>query len=179
MCSAQQAHSLKFHSSLIVCASLVENPMNLGGLCRTAEVLGVASLILPDLAIAQNWAFRKLSASAHYWQTLKECAPQGLPAWIARQKQQGYQVLALTPEGSRSLTTHCFAEKTALVLGRELTGVPETILTLCNEAIAIPQFGQVNSLNVHSAAAIAIYEYIRQRLTAAPMEHLTTLSQAI
>ncbi len=60
---------------LILCASLVKNPMNLGALCRTAEVLGLGPLVLPHLDVMENWQFRQLAASAHHWQPLTACAP--------------------------------------------------------------------------------------------------------
>ena len=54
------------------------------------------------------------------------------------------------------------APKTLLLLGRELTGIPTDILALCDVALTIPQYGRVESLNVQTAGAIAIYEYNRQ-----------------
>lgn len=138
--------------------------MNLGALCRTAEVFGLESLVLPSLAVAEGWEFRKLAASAHHWQPLQECEPRNLITWMQRQQQAGYTLLALTThEQAHCLTDFTFSHRTVLVLGRELTGIPPQVLEGCEAAIAIPQFGQVESLNVHTAAAIAIYEYIRQQ----------------
>ncbi|MEM9163439.1 MAG: RNA methyltransferase [Cyanobacteria bacterium P01_F01_bin.4] len=148
---------------LIVCAALVENPMNLGGLCRTCEGFGVAQLVVSDLAVRENWAFRKVSASAHRWQTMAACSVDQLPAWLVAQRQAGYEVLALTSGPSGQLLNECvFAQKTVLLLGRELTGIPLELMELCDRAVTIPQSGQVESLNVKTAAAIAIYEYVRQ-----------------
>lgn len=149
--------------SLQICASLVENPTNLGALCRTAEVFCLESLVLPDLKLAQEWAFRQVAASAHRWQPLEACAPAELPAWIQSRRSAGYGVFALSlEEGACPLPKFVFPAKATVVLGRELTGVPQEVLEACEGAIAIPQFGQVESLNVHTAAAIAIYEYLRQ-----------------
>ncbi|WP_242028510.1 RNA methyltransferase [Pseudanabaena sp. FACHB-2040] len=188
---AQPRHALK------ICAALVENPMNLGALCRTAEVFRLESLVLPDLAIAQTWEFRKLAASAHHWQPLEACSPAVVSQWIQSQQQLGYVVLALTTHPQACcLTEFTFPKKTALVLGRELTGIPDELIAMCGQGgakatvdpgpaaglgtvvkeqpvgtmaedrplgvLAIPQFGQVESLNVHTAAAIAIYEYVKQ-----------------
>ena len=49
-----------------------------------------------------------------------------------------------------------------LLLGQELTGIPDSILALADQAVTIPQFGLVESLNVQTAAAVAVYEYLRQ-----------------
>lgn len=148
---------------LIVCASLVQSPTNLGALCRTAEIFRLQSLVLPTLSVAQNWEFRKLAASAHHWQPLESCPGDRLLSQIPQWQQQAYGVYALTLlPTAKPLLQFSFPEKTVLVLGRELTGVPPEIVQACNGAIAIPQFGLVESLNVSTAAAIAAYEYIRQ-----------------
>ncbi|PSN17941.1 TrmH family RNA methyltransferase [filamentous cyanobacterium CCP5] len=149
--------------SLIACASLVENPMNLGALCRTAEVFRLESLVLSQLQIAQNQEFRKLAVSADQWQPLEACAVKDLPDWLEAKARLGYIPLALTPDASASsITLFKFPKRSLLVLGRELTGIPDPIQNQCRAAIAIPQYGQVKSLNVQTAAAIAIYEYARQ-----------------
>ncbi|MEM8806369.1 MAG: RNA methyltransferase [Cyanobacteria bacterium P01_G01_bin.38] len=163
--------TVKPSHELIVCASLVENPMNLGGLCRTCEGFGVTQLVVSDLAVGENWAFRKLSASAHRWQAMTACSVDQLSAWLADQKQAGYEAVALTTHPSaQPLAEQMFVEKTVLLLGRELTGISADLLGLCDRAVTIPQYGQVESLNVQTAAAIAIYEYIRQYRSGRPEE---------
>lgn len=145
--------------SLAVCASLVEKVTNQAALCRTCEVLGVERLILsqPD----DSWEFRKIAASAQRWQSVEYCDPDQLRPWLIQ--QEGYTCVALTVGGvSQSLKTYTFAAKTLLLLGRELTGIPANIESLCDAALTIPQYGCVNSLNVQTAGAIAIYEYNRQ-----------------
>ncbi len=132
--------------------------MNQAALCRTCEVLGVNRLILPELD--GSWEFRKISASAQQWQTLDYCPPDQLQGWLAQ--QQDYTRIALTANSqAQSLTRHAFAARTLLVLGRELTGIPTEIEAQCQATLTIPQYGRVESLNVHTAAAISIYEYNR------------------
>ena len=144
---------------LTVCASLVEKPTNQAALCRTCEVLGVDRLVLP--APNDSWEFRKIAVSAQRWQRLNYCAPQQLLPWLAQ--QQSYTRIALTVSGrAMPLGDYTFAPKTLLVLGRELTGIPADVEARCDSSLRIPQYGQVDSLNVQTAAAIAIYEYNRQ-----------------
>jgi tRNA G18 (ribose-2'-O)-methylase SpoU len=146
--------------SLIVCATLVQNPANLGGLCRTVEAFRLQKLVLFDLAAAQHPLFKSLSTSAHYWQPLEACPVSRLPEWLS---QQGHEVIALTSASSAvSLTEFAFPKRSLLLLGQELTGIPASLLNCCNHRITIPQAGMVESLNVQTAAAIAIYEYVRQ-----------------
>ena len=154
---------------LIVCASLVQNPLNLGGLCRTCEALGVGTLLLPQLAVTESWAFRKVSASAYKWQAMAACPPEQLVDWLTQQRYQGCRIVGLTSRGAvQDLSTYRFVEKSVLVLGRELTGLSSAVEAVCDDAIAIAQLGQVESLNVQTAAAIAIYEYGRQQMARQP-----------
>jgi tRNA guanosine-2'-O-methyltransferase len=149
---------------LIVCASLIQNPSNLGGLCRTVEAFRLVQLVLADLAIARSPIFRSLAASSHHWQPLSSCAPEDLLPWLVAQQQQGYAAIALHADaGAIALPAFQFPSQSILVLGQELTGVPETIVAQCDYTVQIPQFGMVESLNVQVAGAIAIYEYMRQQ----------------
>ena len=153
---------------LIVCASLVQNLANLGGLCRTVEAFRLEGLVLADLASAQTRSFRNLAASAHHWQPLIACPPAALSDWLQDQRQSGYNLVALQAgvdlqAGVAPLAQFQFSRQTVLVLGRELTGIPDAIAQQCDRSLAIPQFGQVESLNVQVAGAIAIYEYVRQQ----------------
>ncbi|NEP15613.1 MAG: RNA methyltransferase [Leptolyngbya sp. SIO4C1] len=157
------ATALPASPSLIVCATLVQNPMNLGGLCRTCEVLGVNQLVLAELSVADSSAFRRLAASGQQWQPLASCSLAELPAWLIGHRQAGYETVALTAQpAAQSLMACQFKPRTVLLLGRELTGIPADITALCDRAVTIPQAGRVGSLNVQTAAAIAVYEYRRQ-----------------
>ena len=149
--------------SLIICATLVQNPANLGSLCRTAEAFRVQSLVLSDLAVAESHTFRNPAASTHLWQPMQNCTVVQLPDWIAQQQQSGYSVIALDANPQAlSLPQFMFPLRSVLLLGQELTGIPDSIRTLADQAVTIPQFGLVESLNVQTAAAVAIYEYLRQ-----------------
>ena len=149
--------------ALVVCAALVENPINLGMLCRTAEAFRLEALVLKDLALTQDRRFRQGAVATHQWQPLEECAVEELPQWLERQRQRGYNPIALDlhPQAV-PLPEMRFPERTVLVLGRELTGIPLSVAAACDHAVTIPQYGMVQSLNVQTAAALAIYTYISQ-----------------
>ncbi|NEQ45018.1 MAG: RNA methyltransferase [Leptolyngbya sp. SIOISBB] len=149
--------------ALTLCASLVQNPMNLGALCRTAEVWRLQALVLPDPEVLADRDFRKVAVSADQWQTTSICPRDRLPEWIAQQQRNNTTVIALTRHPQAiALPTFAFPAQTALLLGRELTGIPEVLIQQCNAIVEIPQWGYVDSLNVSTAAAIAAYEYLRQ-----------------
>lgn len=151
--------------SLIVCASLVQNPANLGRLCRTVEAFRLKALVLADLGITQTPAFRNSAASAHHWQPLWECPTDALPNWLNQQQQAGYTLVALDANPAAiPLPQFAFPLQTVLLLGQELTGISADLLHQCNHSVTIPQLGLVESLNVQTAGSIAIYEYIRQHI---------------
>lgn len=149
--------------SLIVCATLVQNAANLGGLCRTCEAFRLEALVMANLAITQTPAFRNLAASTDRWQPIVACPVETLPDWLGEKQRSGYSLVALHIDPSAiALTQFAFPPRSVLVLGQELTGVPQSVLGLCDHIVTIPQWGLVESLNVQTAAAIAIYEYTRQ-----------------
>ena len=75
----------------------------------------------------------------------------------------GYSLIALDASPvATPLTQFSFPKNSVLLLGQELTGIPKQILEQCDRAVTIPQYGFVESFNVQTAAAIAIYEYMRQ-----------------
>lgn len=150
---------------LLICASLVQNPTNLGGLCRTAEAFRLEALVLADLKLAQHSLFRAVAASSHQWQPLQSCSLAELPAWLQQQQQQGYRIVALESHPQAlPLPSFRFPSRSVLLLGQELTGIPPALQALADQRLTIPQFGLVESLNVQTAAAIAAYEYVRQQM---------------
>lgn len=149
--------------TLVVCASLVQNPANLGGLCRTAESFRLEALVLADLAIAHSVPFKNLAASAHHWQPLIGCSTQRLPNWLEQRRSLGYSLIALERcPAAIALTEFVYPSRSVLLLGKELTGIPASLRQICDVVVSIPQAGMVESLNVQTAGAIAIYEYARQ-----------------
>lgn len=117
--------------------------------------------MLADLRVSRTAAFKNLAASAHHWQPLRECAIAQLSPWLAQ--QAGYTRVALAADATATpLAEFAFPKRSILVLGQELTGIPADIVAQCDCTITIPQFGLVESLNVQTAGAIAIYEYVRQ-----------------
>jgi tRNA guanosine-2'-O-methyltransferase len=124
-------------------------------LCRTAEGFRIESVVLSNISLASSALFREVSASAYLWQPLQECALSSLPEWLEAQKMAGYTLVALQANRlATPLSDFQFPERSLLMLGRELTGIPAEVLE--------PQAGLVESFNVQTAAAIAMYEYACQ-----------------
>jgi len=131
---------------------------NVPKIFRSAEAFGAAAVHLVavgpfDPAPAKG-SFRKVPAVFH--ESFAACRQQLLAA--------GFTLFCLDPERGKSLCEVRLPEKSAFVLGHEEFGrsfenedYPEI------QPLSIPQFGSVQSLNVSTAAALVMYEYIRQR----------------
>uniref|UniRef100_A0A1B0GM97 tRNA/rRNA methyltransferase SpoU type domain-containing protein n=1 Tax=Phlebotomus papatasi TaxID=29031 RepID=A0A1B0GM97_PHLPP len=132
-------------SGLIVCASLVDNHPNLGGLARTCEIFGVQKFILNSLRDVENSQFLALSMSAEKWLMLEEVKKWQLIDFCAEMKRQGYTIVG--------------AEQT-----HEKEGLPADVIANLDIVVEIPQIGRLRSLNVHVTGSIFIYEYAKQHL---------------
>ena len=160
----------RLKQSLIVCASLLDKPTNLGGLTRTCEIFAVDKLIIPDVRVCKHDMFKALAVSADSHQTLEEVSEDHLMSWLKKMKADGYGIVALEQaESSVDLSQSdnlrikeghvgVFPSKAVLLLGKEKEGVPVEYLQEVDVTIEIPQFGVTRSLNVHVSAAIAIWE---------------------
>eukprot|EP00953_Heterococcus_sp_UTEX-ZZ885_P021243 11856-Heterococcus_DN1.PRE.2 len=74
----------------ILCASLVSNSINIGGIARTCEIFSCQCLLVNDAKIVDKADFRSLSLSAAQWLPIQECTAKSLPQRIAAAKEQGY-----------------------------------------------------------------------------------------
>lgn len=155
----------KLHSALLVVASLIDKPTNLGGLCRTCEIFGASGLVLDSLRHVKDKHFQALSVSAELWLPLLEVKPAELSEFLQRKKQEGYCIVGVEQTAnSHSLQNYRFPERTLLLLGNEREGIPANLLQLLDVCVEIPQQGVIRSLNVHVSAALLVWEYTRQHL---------------
>ncbi|KAM6916473.1 putative methyltransferase TARBP1 [Xenentodon cancila] len=164
---AQRAARLgKQHGALLVVASLIDKPTNLGGLCRTCEIFGASALVLDSLRHVADKHFQSLSVSSELWLPLVEVKPVELPEFLQVKKVEGYCIVGVEQTAnSHSLQDYQFPEKTLLLLGNEREGIPASLLQMLDVCVEIPQQGVIRSLNVHVSAALLIWEYTRQHLT--------------
>ncbi|XP_051935401.1 probable methyltransferase TARBP1 isoform X1 [Hippocampus zosterae] len=155
----------KQHGALLVVASLIDKPTNLGGLCRTCEIFGASALVLDNLRHINDKHFQSLSVSSELWLSLLEVKPLELADFLQMKKSEGYCIVGVEQtSNSQSLQDYRFPEKTLLLLGNEREGIPANLLQLLDVCVEIPQQGVIRSLNVHVSAALLIWEYTRQRL---------------
>lgn len=136
----------------------VDNPTNLGALVRNAAGLGWDGLLL-DPTSADPLARRALRTSMGTAFLLRWARTAGLADALAQLRSGGVWTAALTPgDGAldlRSVTS--VPARVALVVGAERAGITDAVRNACDTSLAIPMAPGVDSLNVASAAAIALH----------------------
>ena len=153
---------------IIIVASLVEKTPNLAGLCRTCEILGATSLVLPSLEIAETVDFKNISMTSDRWLELEACKPTDLADYLVKKRIEGFRLVAVEQtSASFSLEKFDFPRNVALILGGESRGIPAHVLQIVDDCVEIPQFGLTRSLNVHVSGSIVLWELRRQRIASA------------
>ena len=148
---------------MIVALDGVTDPRNLGAVLRTAEVAGVTGIVLPRHRAARLTP-AAVKAAAGAVEHLPIALVAGLPAAIKQMSDKGLWVIGLDESARTSIYDMRVAtEPLTVVLGAEGEGISHLIKQRCDQLVAIPQTGQIGSLNVSNAAAITIYEIKRQR----------------
>jgi len=141
----------------------VTDVRNLGAIARTAEVGGLDGLIIPVKGSAQvNPDAIKTSAGALH--SLPVCRTFDLKDAILQLKQSGLKVVACTEKTDNLIYQTALSGPLAIIVGSEDQGVSKEVLKSADALVSIPQYGKIESLNVSVAAAVVIYEAVRQRL---------------
>jgi 23S rRNA (guanosine2251-2'-O)-methyltransferase len=140
----------------------VEDPHNLGAVLRTAEAAGVHGVFIPERrAVGLTASVAKASAGA--LEHLQVARVANVSRLIEALQAEGVWVYALAADSQKPYTALDLRGPLALVLGGEGKGVRPGVLEKCDERVRIPMLGQVSSLNVSAAAAIVMFEAVRQR----------------
>ena len=147
----------------LVAVDGVTDPGNLGALLRSAECAGATGVVLPrHRAVHVTPTVTKAAAGAV--EHLAFSVVGGLPTAVARLRDLGVWVVGLDADGEASLWDLPAAERPlALVLGAEGTGLSRLVRQRCDALVHIPLRGQLTSLNVATAGALACFEVARRR----------------
>jgi tRNA (guanosine-2'-O-)-methyltransferase len=142
----------------------VHDPHNVSAVLRTCDAAGIPEVSLLYYLEKFPRIGKKSSASAVKWiqkekyTDIKEC--------YANLRSKGFKIYATSLTGeTQNLYDTNLTEKCAVILGNEHRGVSDEAADLADAKLFIPMFGMVQSLNISVAAAIIIYEAVRQRLT--------------
>jgi len=140
----------------------VQDPHNLGACLRSADAAGAQALIVPrDNAVAVTAAVRKVASGAA--ETVPVFAVANLARALEQLRAAGIWVVGASAEADKSLYEVDLTGPLALVLGGEAEGLRRLTREHCDVLAAIPMAGSVASLNVSAAAAVCLYEALRQR----------------
>ena len=151
---------------LVVVIDGVTDVRNFGAIARSAECAGAHGLIAPLKNSAPVNA-EAIRASAGALTTIPVCRVGSIRNTLKTLQAEGFQVVAATEKSRKLLYDADLRRPTALVMGAEETGISKEVLKLCDERLAIPLIGRIESLNVSAAAAVMLFEVVRQRIGAA------------
>ena len=146
---------------LIVAFDGVTDVRNFGAIARSAECAGAHGLIAP-LKNAAPVNAEAIRSSAGALTTIPVTRVGSVRMTLASLQQQGFQIVAASEKSRKLLYDADFTKPTVLVMGAEDTGISPAVLKLCDEQLAIPMIGHIESLNVSAAAAVMLFEVVRQ-----------------
>ena len=169
----------KQYREIIVLAHNIRSTHNIGSILRTSEGFGVSRVIFSGYSpfpILDNENFQETNRLPHIAQKITtqinktalgaekiiQCEiSKNITEKIAKLKSEGFEIIALE-QSIESIKMPDFSTdkhaKIALLLGEEVDGIEERLLTLCDKHLEIPMFGQKESFNVSVAAGIALYK---------------------
>lgn len=152
----------KNESPLIVVCDEISDPHNLGAILRTAECAGAHGVIIPKRRSAGLTAVvAKTSAGAVSYIPVARVA--NIPSLLKDLKKQGVWVFGTAADGTADLYSADLKGPAAIVIGSEGSGMTRLVSENCDFLVSIPMKGRISSLNASAAAAILLYEAVRQR----------------
>jgi 23S rRNA (guanosine2251-2'-O)-methyltransferase len=149
-------------AGLIVALDQVQDPHNLGAVCRSVEAAGGAGVVIPERRSAAVTAVA-CKSSAGAVEHLPVARVRNLADWLAEAKRAGAWIYGADVEGSTAYTDSNLAGPTVIVVGSEGSGLRPRVADACDVLVSIPVAGRVGSLNVSAAAAVILFEAVRQR----------------
>ncbi len=156
------AAEAKGEAPLIVLCDELSDPHNLGAILRTAECAGAHGVIIPKRrSVGLTAVVGKASAGAVEYMPVARVA--NLTAAIRELKQRGVWIFGTAADGAVPLYSADLKGPAAIVIGNEGVGMSRIVADSCDFKVSIPMKGRISSLNASAAAAILLYEAVRQR----------------
>lgn len=148
---------------LIVICDEITDPHNLGAILRTAECVGAHGVIIPKRRSSGLTAV-VAKASAGALEYMPVARVSNLTAAINILKENGVWIYGTAADAAESLYKTDLTGAVAMVIGSEGAGMGRLVSEACDFMVSIPMKGHINSLNASNAAAILLYEALRQRM---------------
>ena len=147
---------------LLVALDEVTDPHNLGAVARVAECAGADGLLTTRRRSAAVTA-AVCRASAGAVEHLPVAQVENLADTVLRSRRPGLWSYAAAGDAERRFDQHDYRDGTLFVMGSEGRGVRPRVRSACDEGVSIPLAGRIESLNVSTAAAVLLFEAVRQR----------------
>ena len=147
----------------IVLLDGITDVRNFGAIARSCECAGVDAIVIPARnSVSVNADAVKTSSGALL--TIPVCKEPSINEAIRFLKNSGLKVVAATEKTQHDYTKTDYTVPVAIVMGGEDMGISIDNLRICDEMVRIPVMGNIASLNVSAAAAVVVYEVVRQRM---------------
>lgn len=153
---------LRREGALLLALDQVQDPRNLGAVCRSAEFAGAAGVVIPERRSTEVTAVA-CKASAGAVEHLDVARVRNLTDWLGEAKAAGFWIWGADAEASPAPWDVDLSGPTVLVLGGEGKGIRPRVAAACDGLLSLPQQGKVDSLNVSAAGAALLFEATRQR----------------
>src|SRR5215467_5065195 len=148
--------------SLLVVLDGVEDPHNLGAILRTADAAGANGVVIPERrSAAVSGTVTKASAGAS--EHLPIARVTNISRTVEELKENNIWTVGLDERAAQTYDSVDYNMDAALVLGGEGKGLHDLVKRKCDFLVSIPMLGKVPSLNISVAAAVVLYEIVRQR----------------
>ena len=160
--SILQAAEAKGEKPLLVICDEISDHHNLGAIIRTAECAGAHGVVIPkrrSAGLTAGVAKTSAGAVAH----VPVARVPNIPSLLKDLKKQGVWVFGTAANGTTNLYDADLKGAAAIVIGSEGEGMTRLAEENCDFLVSIPMRGKLNSLNASAAAAILLYEAVRQR----------------
>ena len=147
---------------LVLCDEL-SDPHNLGAIIRSAECAGAHGVVIPKRrSVALTAVVANAAAGALEYMPVARVT--NLSAAMETLQKKGLWVFGTAAEGATPLYEADLRGPAAIVIGAEGDGMSRLVAERCDYKVSIPLRGQISSLNASAAAAVLLYEALRQRL---------------
>jgi len=156
------ARELLSREGLIVALDQVQDPRNLGAVCRSAEFAGATGVVITERRSAEVTA-AACKASAGAVEHLAVARVRNLADWLGEAKDAGFWVWGADAAADSAPWQAELTGPTVLVFGGEGKGLRPRVAAACDGLLGLPGRGRVDSLNVSAAATAVLFEAIRQR----------------
>ncbi len=160
-CVCEMQNQNKPLGDKVVVLDNVQDPSNVGAIIRTAEALGISSIITYGCCDIYN--SKALRASMGSVLRMNTVNVSDITEFLKNIKSNGYTVYSTVPSSNaQKITTVDFSNKVACVIGNEANGVEQQVKDLSDGLLTIPMLGRAESLNAAVAASITMWEMLRR-----------------